>query len=308
MSPFAAPTRRRGRSGGLAVSILGALLLPALLIAGCGSSGSSSTTSSTATVSAADLGRAADVSAAASGYRTVMTMSENLPGLGQLTMNGSGAFGKQQGSMTLTIKVPGAAAAALGGALKLSMVIDHGVLYMKLPTSLTDKLPGVKPWLELNLNKAGAGSSSSGISSLMSSSGQLSDPGQYFQWLHAVAGSSLQNLGSATINGVQTTHYHAEVGLSQLSQAFKNGNQQPAVAQAESQLSKEIAGGKIPIDVYIDSSNLVRRIVINEKATVGGKSVSTAITVDFPEYGTQPAPTVPPANEVTNFKSLSGIP
>jgi hypothetical protein len=282
------------------------LLITAGMIAGCGGSGPSTTTSSTASVSLADLSRAADVSAAASGYRTVMTMHQTVPGLGQLTLTGTGSFDKQQqGSMNMTIKIPGAAAAALGSALQVAMVIDHGTVYMKLPTSLTSRLPGIKPWLQLNLNQAGAGSNS-GISSLLSSSRQLSDPSQYFQWLHAVAGSSLKNLGTATVDGVHTTHYHAEVGLSQLSQAFRSGNQ-PALAQAEAQLRKTIAGGKVPIDVYIDSSNLVRRIVINEAAKVDGKTESSAITLDFPQYGSQPAPTVPPSNQITNFRALSGI-
>jgi hypothetical protein len=257
-------------------------------------------------VSPADLSRAADISAAASGYRTVMTMHQAVPGVGKLTLTGTGSFGKQQGSMNMTIKIPGAAAAALGGALQLAMVINHGTVYMKLPTSLTSRLPGIKPWLELNLNQAGSGSGGSAISSLLSSSRQLSDPGQYFQWLHAVAGGSLENLGTATVNGVQTTHYRADVSLSQLSQTLRSGNQ-PALAQAETQLRKTIAGGKVPIDVYIDSSNLVRRIVINEATTAGGKTASSTTTLDFPQYGSQPAPTVPPSSQVTNFRALSGI-
>jgi hypothetical protein len=272
------------------------------VLAGCGGSSSSSPSSTTAKVSPADLTRAASVSSAASGYRAVMSMSESVPGFGHLTMSGDGSFGKQQGQMAMTINVPGALALALGTKLQMSMVVHNGILYMKLPQALTSKLPGAKPWLEIDLRKSASGSS--GISSLMNSSRQLSDPAQYFQWLHAVVGSGLQNLGSATVNGVPTTHYHANVSLSQLMHASGAANQSNA-AQAQA-LSKEIVGGTIPIDVYVDASNLVRRIVINETVKAGGKNVTSAITVDFPQYGAQPAPTLPPASEVTNLNSLAG--
>jgi hypothetical protein len=273
------------------------------ILAGCGGSSSSSSSSTTAKVSPADLSRAAAVSSTASGYRAVMSMNESVPGLGHLTMTGDGSFGKQQGQMTVTINMPGALAIALGGKLQLSMVVHGGILYMKLPQSLTSKLPGAKPWIEIDLRKGASGSGS--LSSLMNSSQQLSDPAQYFQWLDAVAGSGLQNLGSVTVNGVPTTHYHANVSLAQLMHASGAANQ-PMVAQAQAQLSKEVAGGKIPIDVYVDSSNLVRRIVINETMKAGGKNVMSSIMVDFPQYGTQPAPTVPPASQVSNLKSLAG--
>jgi hypothetical protein len=220
-------------------------------------------------------------------------------------MNGNGSFGKQQGQMTMTIKVPGTLAAVLGGRLQLMTVVKDGVLYMKLPSALTSKLPGTKPWIKIDLRRAASGSGA--IASLTNSSRQLSDPGQYFAWLHAVAGSGLQKLGSATVNGVSTTHYHADVSLSRLMHASSAANQ-PANAQAQAQLSKEIAGGKIPIDVYIDSSNLVRRIVINETVKAGGKDVTSAITVDFPQYGAQPTPTVPPAGQVGGPQALAGIP
>jgi hypothetical protein len=234
-----------------------------------------------------------------------MSMSEAVPGFGQLTMTGNGSFGKQQGQMTMAIKVPGTLAAVLGGQLRLAMVIKNGVLYMKLPSALTSRLPGAKPWIKVDLRHATSGSGA--ISSLTSSSRQLSDPGQYFAWLHAVAGSGLENLGTATVNGVQTTHYHADVSLAQLMHASSAANE-PMVAQARAQLSKEIAGGKVPIDVYIDSSNLVRRIVIDETVKAGGKDVTTAITVDFPQYGAQAAPTVPPASQIGNLQALAGIP
>jgi hypothetical protein len=292
---------RRVRRAGAVVALLA---LPTILAAGCGGSGTSSTTSA-AKVTPADLSRAADVSAATAGYRTVMSVQEKLPGIGQLSMSGSGSFGKHQGSMTVTLSVPGVAGLALGGRLPLSMVIDNGVLYIKLPSALTSRLPGVKPWLELNLRHAAAGSQGSGLSSLVGSSTQLSNPGQYFQWLDATAGSSLKNLGSATIGGIQTTHYHADLGVAQLSHALQSTGQ-PGAAQAATQLSKVIAGGRIPVDVYVDASNLVRRIVINEALNVAGKNATSTITVDFPQYGPQPPPTVPPANQITNFSALAG--
>ena len=301
MSSFEHPSNTRNRAAAIVATAVAAALL-----AGCGGSGSNTTTTTTtAKVSPADLSRAADVSSAASGYRAVMTVSESVPGIGALSLNGNGSFAKQQGQMTIAIKLPSALALVLGGQLQMAMVIHNGILYMKLPQALTSKVPGTKPWIEIDLRHSASGSG--GLSSLMSSSRQLSDPGQYFQWLHAIAGTGLQNLGSATVNGVQTTHYHANVSLAQLMHASSAAGQ-PMVAQAEQQLSKQISGGTVPIDAYIDSSNLVRRVVIKESLSLAGKTSTSLITVDFPQYGPQAAPTVPPSSQVTNFKTLGNIP
>ncbi len=297
-------TRRFRRAAAAAV----ALAVGAPLVSACGSSSSSASHSGNgpAKVSTADLVRAADVSTKVAGFKTVVSIHENLPGMGTLTMSGSGSFQEPSrvGSMTLTMAIPGAAAAAQGlSNLQMSMVLDHTTIYMKLPPALASRLPGAKPWLEIDLAQLGKSGSGSGLSSLMNSESQMSNPGQYFTYLKAVSSGSLQNLGTATINGVQTTHYHADVDLSKLA-ILVPAAQQAAVRQTLAQMEKANVATTIPLDVWIDSGNLVRRIVVDETVVAGGKSTTIKVHEDFPAYGPQTAPGIPPASDVTNVSSL----
>ena len=69
-------------------------------------------------------------------------------------------------------------------------------------------------------------------------------------------------------------------------------------------LAKVISSGEIPVQVYVDSQDLVRRVVYNETVTTGGKSVTSVIQIDFLDYGAQPAPSVPPADQVENLSAF----
>ncbi len=286
-----------------------ALAVAASLVSACGSSSSSASHSGSgpAKDTTADLVRAADVSTKVAGFKTVISVQEDLPSMGTLTMSGSGSFQEEPsrvGSLTLDMSIPGAAAAAEGlGNLQMSMVLDGTTMYLKMPAALASKLPGGKPWFELNLAQLGKAGSSSGLSSLMSSGSQMSDPGQYFTYLKAVSSGSLQERGTATINGVQTTHYHADVDLSKLV-TLVPAAQQAGVQQSLAQMQKAHVATTIPLDVWIDSSNLVRRIALDETVAVSGKSTTVKVQEDFPEYGPQPAPSIPSASDVTNLSAL----
>jgi hypothetical protein len=273
------------------------------LPAGCGSSSSASHGKrAPAKVTVADLTRAADVSARVAGFKTVMTLQETIPGAGTISMSGSGSFqAGRVGSMALNVRGPAAASAGLSN-LQMQFVLDRTTIYVELPATLASKLPGVKPWIEIDLAQVGKAAGIPGLSSLMNSDSQLSDPGQYFNYLRAVSSGSLEDLGTATIDGVQTTHYHAVIEPSKLP-AVVPAAQRSAVEKAVAMMSKTMPAG-VPIDVWIDSGNLVRRIVVSEALTVSGQAETVDVQEDFPEYGPQPAPVIPPASEVTNLSAL----
>jgi hypothetical protein len=281
----------------------GALVLALGAIpAGCGSSSSASHgKAAPAKATVADLTRAADVSARVAGFKTVMAVQETIPGAG-ISMTGSGSFqAGDVGSMALNMRVPAAASAGLS-SLQLQFVLDRTTMYLELPATLASKLPGAKPWIEIDLAQVGKAAGVPGLSSLMNSDSQLSDPGQYFKYLRAVSSDSLEDLGTATIDGVQTTHYHAVIEPSKLP-AVVPAAQRSAVEKAVATMSKTMPAG-VPIDVWIDSRNLVRRIVVSEALTVSGQAATIDVQEDFPQYGPQPAPVIPPASEVTNLSTL----
>jgi hypothetical protein len=168
---------------------------------------------------------------------------------------------------------------------------------VKFPRSLVNRLPslGGKPWLEENLTSvAGV----PGVSSL-GYDPSMSDPSAVLRELNTGAGSVV-NEGQQVLDGVQSTHYHARLGVDRLL-----GKLPPA---ARALLGQIMQGQGVPIDVWIDAHNLVRRVVMSlALGAPSGPSLHETATADFSDYGPQPRPTPPPADQVTDGSSVAGL-
>jgi hypothetical protein len=207
--------------------------------------------------------------------------------------------------MTMQLAIPSAASAGLGN-LQMQAVFVPGTIYVKLPPQLAARIPGGKPWLQINLSQLGQAAGIPGLSSLINSSSSLNNPGQYLDFLRAAANGTVKDLGQATVNGVTTTHYHAVLDLAKLPNAVPPGSR-PAVQQLVNALRSRGAAAQIPIDTWIDSAHLVRRIALAYAQPIAnGQSANVALQMDFVNYGPQPAPAVPPASQTQNLLALTG--
>lgn len=281
---------------------IGLITLASLALAACGGS---SSTSSNHSIS---LSRAAYVSAGAHGYKAVMSMQESIPSVGQVAMHGTATFTlpSHAGTMNMQMSIPGAAAQVAGlSSLPIQAVLVPGTIYMKFPAQLAEKLPGGKPWWQINLAQAGKLAGVPGISSLMSSTSNLNDPGQYLYFLRAASNGSVQNLGQATINGVSTTHYRARIDLAKLPAAVP-AKERPAIEQLISALQKRGAmpASGYPVDAWIDSQNLIRQIEMHYSQPVNGQSANVNLKMAFVDYGPQPAPQIPPSGQTVDLIAL----
>lgn len=216
-----------------------------------------------------------------------------------ITANGAFTPKSHEATATMNMALP----ASLGGQMQMQMVMADGTFYIQLPTALASKIPGDKQWVSLNLAKLGQAANLQGLGSLVSSSSTLNNPGEYLDFLRSASSGSVQNLGQETINGVATTHYSGELDYSKLPDAVPAADRQ-GVQQLVSELEKRAKVPNMPVDVWIDGSNLVRQIKMNLDETVKGQSVSVAMTEDFTDYGAQPAPTIPAASQTTDLLSL----
>jgi hypothetical protein len=278
-----------------AVASLGAL---AALIAGCGSSAPKPPSTATLT-------RAAYVSSAAPGYKMTMTVRESVSA-GQITISGNGAFNlvpKREGSMTMQVGVPAAASAGLG-SVQLQVLLLPGAIYVKLPPQLASRVPGKKPWLQIQVSQLGKAAGIPGLGQLLNGSSTLNNPAQYVQYLRATSKGTVHDLGQATVDGFRTTHYHATIDLAKLPAAVP-ASQRPA-AQQLAALLRRSGVTQLPIDAWIDSAHLVRRVKQTFNESINGQRLNLAIQVDFLQYGPQPVPTVPPASQTQNLLSLTG--
>ena len=267
-----------------------ALLASGALIAGCG--GSSDAGSSARTVS---LTRAADLSTAKAGYKLIMSMHDVVAGK-TIDISGTGGFNlkPREGALLMNLS-------ADGQTFPIQVVIAHDTIYEQLPSQITSQLPGGKPWISINLRQLSSAMNLPDLGSLMSSNSSMSDPSQYMNYLKSAA--SVTNLGQETVDGVQTTHYSAQLKLSKLTDAVPPALRQ-SMAQMVTTLEQRFHASYQPINVWIDQSNLIRKIQMTIDESVSGQSVTSQITEQFTAYGTQPAPSVPPAGQTTNVLSL----
>lgn len=266
----------------------------ALLVAACGGSSSSGRPSGVNAV------RAAYVSSSGPGYQIAMKVTGNAAGH-TINVTGTGAFSQaaHAGRMTMHMNPP-----TLGREdLQIDEVILGKDVYLKLPASLAGKMPGGKPWLELNLSEIGKRAGIQGLSSLADTTGE--NPAHFLQFLRAGSSGSVQNLGHQMIDGVNTSGSRATIDLSKVVDALP-ASQRPSASSAIASIENLTGLHYLPITAWVDSSDHVRRIIVSATGHVEGQPFSENIQVDFVKYGPEPVPAAPPTAEVTNLMSLFG--
>lgn len=303
MTPFA---RLRFSAGSASLALAGVVAL-----AGCGSSHSTSAADAGAHIGGSAITQAADVSDAAAGERIAYTLTEQLPSSGKLSVTGTGSFNTspEQGQLNMHVSAPGISglgsdASALS-KLSLSLVLDNKVIYVKLPSSLSSKLSTYtdgKPWVSVNLAQLASTSSIPGLSNLLSGQTSPTNPTGSLQELQAASSTGITKVGSATVNGVATTEYKATLNLAKLSQRLPAAKRRLLTQDLAS--SRKLGITTIPVDVYIDSAHLIRRLILNYSITEQGASTPAVMQYNFLAYGHQPAPTDPASSDTFDLTGL----
>jgi hypothetical protein len=179
-----------------------------------------------------------------------------------------------------------------GGALtgQVQEVVTPKGFYVKSP-QLAARTG--KPWAGITFDEL---KSQSGVDvkQFMSQAQQM-QPGQYVQQL--AASGNIKRVGSETINGVATTHYAGDVSTAQTLAHYASA------ARAELAPIMQSAGiTSTHIDVWVDGSELVRRIV---SSAVGAKA-TIKTRIDVLAYDVPVDATPPPADRVADLATLAG--
>lgn len=249
------------------------------------------------------VAQAATVSSSTAGYRMQMTLEMvSSASSAPITGTGSGIVDLRHHATSMSIAMnfgddPQVTQALGGSTMRMRMVMTGGDIYMKLPGIAAAALStSGKQWVKLSLDKlAGI----PGLSSLESNP-TTSDPSQMLQYLRSTSDVVLDE-GHQKVDGFETTHYQAEVNLDDL--VGKLGG---AAQQAAAKLKQLLPSSDLPIDVWIDSAHLVRRIAMTlNLGAATGPSVRETMTADLGDYGPQPPPTPPPADQVQDLSGLA---
>ncbi|MEU0219521.1 hypothetical protein ABZ281_32450 [Streptomyces sp. NPDC006265] len=195
------------------------------------------------------------------------------------TANGQGAVDLDDGDSVMTVTVQGQ---------QIEQRVIDQVLYQKMPKG---QAPGGKPWIKIDLRKVAAQQGTDNQS--------MSDPAQSAAYAKAITDKDVTEKGSATVNGVKTTHYRVSVDVAEL----PNGDT----------LRKQV-GATLPMDVWLDDEGRMRRQQIDmtvkapqatqrssSDASSGPEKVTVRTVMDFTDFGTEVEADAPPAGQVTDM-------
>ena len=99
-------------------------------------------------------------------------------------------------------------------------------------------------------------------------------------------------MGTATVRGVKTTHYRAKVDLNKYPTLLP-ASQRAAATRSVNTLASALGSHTMPMDAWVDNSNLVRRIGIAFNECVAQQHVKFGMQMDVFDYGPQTQPQLP---------------
>jgi hypothetical protein len=286
----------RGRRFTAALFAIALVVVPAA--AGCGyvTSGSSVPVTQAMAYSATMNENSADVDV------TYAFTTGNHKFGGTTAESGPVSWATGQGELAMTATIDGRLSTTT------QQIIDGRHTYTKtsikgLPASAQAGLPGVSGWSETTWTGASSADLSGILPTLLFwglfNPAGMASPASLLVLLRAQA-SSVQNLGGEVLDGINTTHYRADIPLSRLG----------ASSAAELQQAEQALGtSSIGVDYWIDSSDLLRqlRVAITAPRQPGAATsspgqvtvplsypVTLSVNLRLSNYGT-PVHVVPPS-------------
>ncbi|MFF9809685.1 hypothetical protein ACF1G5_31955 [Streptomyces coeruleorubidus] len=194
--------------------------------------------------------------------------------------SGQGAVDLDDGDSVMTLTVQGQ---------RIEQRVVDQVLYQKMPKG---QAPGGRPWIKIDLGKVSAQRGAGDRS--------MSDPAQSAAYAKAINDKDVTKKGTATIDGVETTHYRVSVDVAEL----PNGD-----------ALRQQVGPALPMDVWLDEEGRMRRQQVDmtlksapgstqrssTDASPSPQRVTVRTVMDFTDFGTEVEADAPPAGQVTDM-------
>jgi hypothetical protein len=268
--------------GGRSLAVLALGGAGVLAATGCGTQVAAPRPAATAVLAAAVTRTAAQTA------RISATTTMQMQGM-TVSFTESGAFDFARSRGTLSTS----------GPVGFTEVFVPPKMYVKLPAGAGASLPKGKSWIAASpgdLAASGLGGALPGPPGAGNG-----DPADLLASLAAISGS-VKKQGTATIGGVPVTEYRVTTDLA------KAAARVPGWEQASFKgLAQVLGSGTIPVDVWVDSHNLVRRM--RETLRLPGESgtpADTAVTqtTDFYDFGVPVRVSAPPAAQVASLSQL----
>jgi hypothetical protein len=275
------------------------LLAAVLLLPACGGGDS---------VSADPVAEAATKTTEAGSSRVEFTMAVEVEGQ-TFSMGGDGVFdySRPQGRMTIDL---GDLAELSRGVLvdrPMEVVFDGLVYYMRFPGGLME-LGGLgDKWLKIDFAKL---DEETGVD-LGALQQANQNPAQLLQFLRGTS-DDIEELGRESVRGVETTHYRATVDLDEAAERgadvgeFSDEMREQLEAEIE-RVKRQTGLETLPVDVWVDEDDLVRRLRMNFTFPVDGEQAGMDMKVDYFDFGVEVRAAPPPAAETVDVAELAGL-
>jgi hypothetical protein len=284
----------------LRTAVRSTIALLAALLAGVAAYGCGGSSGPSAVLD--PLAKAASTTSSAQGAKLAMHLQVNLGSLGgPFAMDGTGHVNFKNGESEMTMSLSGLPAAASSVFPAGSTITERftgGKVYVGSP-AFAGKLPGGASWMAVDV---AAAAGKLGLDPQSLASGQ-SNPAQFLQYLQA-SGGNVRAAGTETVRGVRTTRYTGSIDLRKAASHLP-GSGGAAAKQAVEKLIGQLGIGSLPVQVWVDAHQLVRRIEVDLPLNVAGQRLEAGVVVEFFDFGTARSVQAPASSETYEVSSGS---
>jgi hypothetical protein len=232
----------------------------------------------------------------AGGAKLALTITADDGSGTPVTVTANGVFDQSEADVTIDASSALAAAGLpdAGGPIEVRYLQENGdpVIYANAP-ALSSFIPGGKSWIRLDITQA---AEKLGVKLDPLGAAATQNPAQALDLLRSVG--SVETVGTETVDGASTTHYHATIDLTKAA-----ANLGPEGQAMVSHLVANGAPTSIPVDVWIGGDGLVHKLTFSGSA--GSDSVS--LTLEISDYGTPVTVTAPDASDTLDATGLVGM-
>jgi len=249
------------------------------------------------------VAQAAETTTHAGGAQMALRGSVGVPGLaGAISFSGQGSFNfaAHEGSLTMTMAgFPASVAAKLeGGSLQMTELFKASAIYIGSPL-FAGRLPGGARWMRLDIARV---QQALGLDPSSLTSGGT-NPAQYLQYLRDAGGASTVT-GHELVRGVPTTRYAGSIDLLKAAEAQPGANRAQLRA-AFQKLISQTGLSSLPVNVWVDSRGLVRKVSIELSVNAAGQPVKATVVTEYHDFGATPTAAAPRSSEVFDMTGLA---
>ena len=215
------------------------------------------------------------------------------------TMRGEGVMDFSGAASSITMEMVGM------GSFEVRQV--ENTVYAKMPEEFVAQMPGAKPWIETDLEDM-YGQQSGSVPGGMEM-GKPQDPTRQLEYLRGVS-DSVEKVGTERVRGTQTTHYRAIIDLKKAAAEEGAGAQ-----KAQDEMVKQLGTGKLPVGVWLDDQNRVRRFALDlnvpapenaasPNASPEDATLRTQMVAEYYDFGTSVDVQAPPPDQTMDGSGL----